>query len=334
MVKEDIKIEHKQLFLFSKFRKGSNKMKSNLYLIKLFLKASRPRHWTKNLLVFLAPIFTFQYELIIWMNSFKTLVCFCLISSGIYIFNDIIDAKYDRLHPVKKYRPIAAKLISKKSAYIFLISLITISLIFGYFISNYLFLILFTYFIIQISYCIKLKQEPIFELICISSGFLLRAIAGGVSSEVTLSPWFLLSVGLLALFLALEKRKAELRNINDNQFTTRKVLKRYSLPLLLRWESLVATSSFVTYSLWASGPALQGAKTSWMLLSVPFVLIGIFRYQLIGDPDEVNRMSLKSNNDSIKSTENPEKILLEDKVICITVICWLLSIIIIGLIKL
>ena len=166
---------------------------------------------------------------------------------------------------------------------------------------------------------------------CISSGFLLRAIAGGVSSDLIISPWFLLSVGLLALFLALEKRKAELRNLGDNHGTTRKVLKRYSLPLLLRLESLVATSSFVTYSLWAAGPALQGAKTSWMLFTVPFVLIGIFQYQLLSDPDEANR---RSKNAFIQTAENPEEILLQDKGIRITVIGWLFSTIFIGLITL
>ena len=178
-------------------------------------------------------------------------------------------------------------------------------------------------------YCIRLKEEPLFDLICIASGFLLRAIAGGISSNLVISPWFLLSIGLLALFLALEKRKAEIRNRNINQKTTRKVLKRYSLELLLRLESLVATSSFVTYSLWAAGPALQGAKTSWMLLTVPLVLIGIFQYQFLSDPDEANR---RKENNLAQTPENPEEILLKNKGIRITVISWLITTIFIGLI--
>ncbi len=293
------------------------------------LKASRPRHWTKNLLVFAAPLFSFQLELLIWLKSLQSLVCFCLLSSAIYIFNDIIDAHSDRLHPIKKYRPIAAKLLSPQIASIFSFILIIISLYLGYYVSNSLLLILLIYLSIQISYCLKLKDEPLFDLICIASGFLLRAIAGGVSSDLIISPWFLLSIGLLALFLALEKRKAEMRNININYSTTRKVLKRYSLPLLLRFESLVATSSFVTYSLWAAGPALQGAKTSWMLLTVPFVLIGIFQYQLLSDPDEANR---RNNGTSVRTAENPEEILLKDKGIRLTIIIWLISTIFIGLI--
>ena len=256
-------------------------MRSIFSISHLLLKASRPRHWTKNLLVFAAPLFSFQPELLIWIKSIQALICFCLLSSAVYILNDIIDAKSDRLHPTKKFRPIAAKLLSTTTAFIFSITLIIISLYLGFLVSNLLLLILSIYLIIQIIYCLKLKEKPLFDLMCISSGFLLRAIAGGISSNLIISPWFLLSIGLLALFLALEKRKAEIRNINVNKRITRKVLSRYSLPLLLRIESLVATSSFVTYSLWAAGPALQGAKTSWMLLTVPFVLIGIFQYQLL-----------------------------------------------------
>ena len=295
----------------------------------LLFKASRPRHWTKNLLVFTAPLFSFQADIIIWEKSIQALICFCLLSSAVYIFNDVIDAKSDRSHPIKKYRPIAAKLLSIKIAFIFSFTLILLSLYLGFLVSNSLLLILFIYLIIQIIYCLKLKEEPLFDLICIASGFLLRAIAGGVSSDLFISPWFLLSIGLLALFLALEKRKAELRNIGSTNLTTRKVLKRYSLPLLLRLESLVATSSFVTYSLWAAGPALAGAKTSWMLLTVPFVLIGIFQYQLLSDPEEANR---RYKNDSLRTAENPEEILLKDKGIRITVISWLISTIFIGII--
>ncbi len=301
-------------------------MHSIFSISNLLFKACRPRHWTKNLLVFTAPLFSFQVELLIWLKSLQALICFCLLSSAVYILNDVIDAKSDRLHPIKKYRPIAAKLLAAEIACIFSLFLIFISLYLGFLVSNLLLLILSIYLLII--YCLKLKQEPLFDLLCISSGFLLRAIAGGVSSDLIISPWFLLSIGLLALFLALEKRKAEIRNISINHIKTRKVLQRYSLPLLLRIESLVATSSFVTYSLWAAGPALQGAKTSWMLLTVPFVLIGIFQYQLLSDPDEAIRRS-KKNSD--QTPENPEKILLQDKGIRITVISWLLTTIFIGL---
>jgi 4-hydroxybenzoate polyprenyltransferase len=129
-------------------------------------------------------------------------------------------------------------------------------------------------------------------------------------------------VGLLALFLAIEKRKAELRVVESRGGATRKVLQRYSLPLLLRLESLVATSAFMSYSLWAAGPTLKGAPTGWMLLTVPFVLAGIFRYQLLSDPDEADRRLTLSPD---HSTEKPEEILLGDPGIQLTLLAWLVT---------
>ena len=149
-------------------------------------------------------------------------------------------------------------------------------------------------------------------------------VAGGFS----FSPWFLLTVGLLALFLAIEKRKTELRLAQDLGLITRKVLERYSVPLLLRLESLVATSAFMTYSLWSAGPALNGASTPWMLLTVPFALVGIFRYQLLSDPEEAERRSLLAPE---RTSEKPEEILLGDKGIQMTFLAWLLTVVVVGL---
>ena len=132
----------------------------------------------------------------------------------------------------------------------------------------------------------------------------------------------MLTVGLLALFLAVEKRKAELRTALDRGVITRKVLLRYSLPLLQRLESIVASSSFMAYALWSAGPALNGAETSWMLLSIPFVLAGIFRYQLLSDPEESERRFQDSPD---KTTEKPEEILLNDRGIQLTLIGWLIT---------
>jgi 4-hydroxybenzoate polyprenyltransferase len=169
---------------------------------------------------------------------------------------------------------------------------------------------------------------PLLDLFCIASGFLLRAIAGVVAGGFGFSPWFLLTVGLLALFLAIEKRKAELRVAQGRGVITRKVLERYSLPLLLRLESLVATSAFMSYSLWAAGPALNGASTTWMLLTVPFALVGIFRYQLLSDPEEAERRRLM---DPEQTSEKPEEILLRDRGIQLTLGAWLFTVVVVGL---
>ncbi len=303
-------------------------LKRSLKKLKYYLKAIRVNHWTKNLLVFAAPIFSFQIDSAIWIESFKALFCFCLISSSIYLINDCLDVSSDRNHPIKKLRPISAGKISITEAILLAIFLAVLGLSISFQANIFLFYTLISYIAIQIGYCIKLKQYPLIDLFCISSGFLLRAIAGGITSKLTISPWFLLTIGLLALFLALEKRKAELRIFSEGKNNSRKVLKRYSLPLLLRIESLVSTSSFVTYALWAAGPSLNGAKTSWMLITVPFVLVGIFRYQLLTDPSEVNR---RQSISKCYTGENPEEILIHDKGIQLTLLGWLLTTFIIGI---
>ena len=297
--------------------------------MKYLFQSCRPKSWTKNLLVFASPLFVFEFDKNIWIPSIFALISFCFSSSFIYILNDIFDIENDRKHPTKKFRPIPSGKVSIKKAIILAITILFLSLFIAFQINFELGIIIVLYLLIQISYCLALKKVPLIDIFCISTGFLLRSVAGGVSTNLSISPWFLLTVGLLALFLALEKRKAELRNSIEAGFITRKVLQRYSLPLLLRLESLVATSSFISYSLWASGPSLNGAKTSWMLLTVPFVLLGIFRYQFISDPEEFKR---RKKINALRTSENPEEILIRDKGIKLIIFSWLLTTLSIGII--
>ncbi|MFM7087026.1 MAG: decaprenyl-phosphate phosphoribosyltransferase [Cyanobium sp.] len=221
------------------------------------LVACRPRQWPKNLLVFAAPLFAFRFEAGVWLPAAGALVAFCLISSAIYLLNDWLDVAADRAHPSKRHRPIAAGLVSVPAALTSAAVLAAVSLSLAAWITPALAGVVLLYGLIQVAYCLQLKRMPLLDLFCIASGFLLRAIAGAVAAMLPPSPWFLLTVGLLALFLAVEKRKAELRVAQDLGVMTRKALERHSLPLLLRLESLVATSAFITYALWAAGPALR-----------------------------------------------------------------------------
>lgn len=287
----------------------------------------RPRQWTKNFLIFAAPLYNFQYEFEIWLNSFIAIIGFCLISSSIYLLNDSIDYKLDKKHPKKKYRPIASDKISIKFALIFSFFLFITSLSLGLIVSKSLVWILILYWMIQIFYCLYLKNKVLLDIFCIASGFILRASAGLVAPSLPNSPWFILSIGLLALYLAIEKRKAELNRSLKTSIITRKVLKSYSFPLLVRLESLVATSSFITYSLWASGPVLQGAKSSLMMLTIPFVLFGIFRYQLLSDFDYKKN---PDDEDFDHFSETPEEILINDPGIRFSIFGWIIITIIIG----
>ena len=294
----------------------------------LIIKACRPDQWTKNLLVFSAPLFAFQFaNYQLWIKSLYAFLSFCLISSAVYLINDVVDAEADKKHPVKKFRPIASGLLSKKYALIFSLVLIFISFLIAKSIQILLLGLIAIYLIIQTIYSLKLKNQPLLDLQCIASGFLLRAISGGIAADLELSPWFLLSVWLISLFLAVEKRKAELKLFNNKNYISRKVLRRYSPELLSRIETLVLNSAFITYSLWSAGPILNGAKTSWMLATIPFVLTGILRYQLISD--EFN--STKYNQENInRSPERPERLIFYDKGIRYILLFWFLEVLIIG----
>ena len=302
-------------------------LKTKTIALSLF-KSCRPKQWSKNFLIFAVILFSFIFNKLVFINCFLGFISFCCISSAIYLFNDIKDISKDKLHPQKKFRPIAngnlpINLATKSSLFLGLISLI-----FGYLISFKFLLIIIIYMIIQIAYCLRLKKEPILDVLCIASGFMLRALSGVTASGIGFSPWFILTISLLALFLAVEKRKAELNFYIKESILTREILNKYTLPLLERYENLLATSTFISYSLWAAGPSLNGAQSSWMLLSIPFVLIGIFRYQFISD----NQISIiRKANGKYISTENPELILLHDRGIQFSIIGWLITIIFVGL---
>ena len=294
-------------------------------IIKKFFLASRPNQWTKNLLVFLAPLFAFSFETQTLLSSIKAFIAFCLISSSIYLINDSIDKDKDKEHPTKKFRAIASGLVSIKSAFILSLFYSTLSFIIGFSINIFFGFILVLYFLVQILYCFKLKHIPIIEFFCIASGFILRSVAGGVAANIFISSWFLLSVGMLSLFLAVEKRKAEIVNLRNSKLNTRKVLKSYSLTLINKFEAVLTSSTIMTYSLWAYGPSIGGSKSPFMIITIPLVMLGIFRYQMLSEIKQ-NRILKKSNI----NLETPEKIIFTDKPIQIIVLSWLLIIIYIG----
>ena len=294
-------------------------------IIKNLFLASRPNQWTKNLLVFLAPLFAFSFETQTLLTSIKAFIAFCLISSSIYLINDSIDKNKDKEHPTKKFRAIASGLVSIKSAFLLSLVYLSLSLFVGFSINIFFGFILVLYFLVQILYCFKLKQIPIIEFFCIASGFILRSVAGGVAANIFISSWFLLSVGMLSLFLAVEKRKAEIVNLQNSKLNTRKVLKSYSLTLINKFEAVLTSSTIMTYSLWAYGPSIGGSKSPLMIITIPLVMLGIFRYQMLSDIKQ-NRILKKSKI----NLETPEKIIFTDKPVQIIVLSWLLIIIYIG----
>ncbi|MDF5738900.1 MULTISPECIES: decaprenyl-phosphate phosphoribosyltransferase [unclassified Nostoc] len=289
-----------------------------------YLTAMRPRQWTKNLVVFAAPLFAFSINLQSLLGSLLAFGLFCCASSGFYLINDIADVKSDRQHPVKCKRPIAAGLVNNHIATGMVLVLLATALIFGWLRSPQLGGVITAYALLQIAYNLRLKRMVILDIGAIATGFVLRAYAGAAATGIVLSSWFLICTAMLALFLGIEKRKAELRLAKIKGNKPRSVLKYYSLPLLCRMENVVTTGTVVTYALWSAGSYLHGAPTSWMLLTLPFVLYGIFRYQLLSDPQEI----ASSNDNTIEEggrSERPEEVLLKDLPILVTVIGWILT---------
>ena len=290
-----------------------------------YLVALRPHQWTKNLIVFAAPVFAFSLDWRSLGGSLLAFVLFCAASSSFYLLNDIADVKADRQHPIKCQRPIAAGQVKIPIALAMALALLTSALIIGWGKSPALGITLIGYALLQVAYNLKLKRIPLLDILAIATGFVLRAYAGAAASGIVLSVWFIFCTAMLALFLAVEKRKAELRLLQIRGGKTRAVLKSYSLNLLTRMESMVTTGAFMGYALWSSGPVVNGASTPWMMLTFPFVLYGIFRYQMLSDskeqiddyPGGVNKQ---------EKTERPEEILLTDIPILLTVVGWVMMI--------
>ncbi|BAZ68348.1 hypothetical protein NIES4106_31090 [Fischerella sp. NIES-4106] len=289
-----------------------------------YITALRPRQWTKNLVVFAAPLFAFSINVHTMLGSLLAFVLFCCASSSFYLLNDIVDVEADRLHPVKCKRPIAAGLVNIRVAFILALALLGSALSVGWLQSRALGATITAYAILQVAYNLRLKRMVILDIGAIATGFVLRAYAGAAATGIILSPWFELCTAMLALFLAIEKRKAELRLAQMNGVKPRSVLKRYSLPLLSRMENVVTTGTVVTYALWSSGPVVRGASTSWMLLTLPFVLYGIFRYQLLSDPQEIAN-HIEGEIEQGGRSERPEEVLLKDKAILVTVAGWIFT---------
>ena len=284
--------------------------------------ALRPHQWTKNLIVFAAPLFAFNLKWQCFLGSLLAFVLFCCASSAFYMINDVKDVQSDRFHPIKRKRPIASGAVGIPLVLGIAIVLIVSALSLGWLQSSVLGATLLGYCLLQIAYNLKLKHKPIADIFAIAIGFILRAYGGATASGNTLSPWFLLCTAMLALFLAIEKRKAELRLLETQKIEKpRSVLRRYSLSLLIRMESVVTTGMVMSYALWSSGPVLRGASTPWMLLTLPLVLHGIFRYQLLSDPQEICRRSFPGI-ETRWSTEQPEEILLRDVPLLVTVVGW------------
>ena len=260
------------------------------------LKTMRPKQWTKNLLfVFPAIVFDGQlFEIDPFARVFVAFILLCLISGTVYIINDLVDIESDRLHPKKQFRPLPSGELPVPLAQIAAVALPVGALVVAYLFEPALALILLLYLIMQIFYSFMLKHIVLVDVLVIMIGFIMRVAAGVVVIEVeNFSPWLYATTGLLALFLAVGKRRQELLTLGDNAANVRPIFKEYNLPLIDDMLRVVTTSTLITYILYTI-EVEPDAGNNLGLITVPIVMYGLFRYLYLihvrgegSAPDEV-----------------------------------------------
>jgi len=279
-------------------------------MIELLLIQLRPKQWTKNLLIFAALLFSFEMmSLFTIMDTLLGFLLFSFISGCVYILNDYVDIEADRNHPLKKNRPMASGALNPNMALTFGGILLFVSLIASYFQSPLFTVLLIVYFALNVSYSFILKHVVIVDIMVIASGFVLRAIAGGLVIHVPFTPWFLICTMLLSLFLAIGKRRHELFLLENDKGTHRKVLDKYSFTLLDQLNSIVTTATIISYSLFT----FTSGRTIHLMWTIPFVIYGIFRYLYL--------IHIEHKGGS------PDRVLFEDKHILVTVILYVVSVV-------
>ena len=264
-------------------------------MLTALLKTMRPRQWTKNAFVFFALVFDKQlFHLPALLRTLAGFALFCLISSAVYIFNDLADVEADRQHPEKKNRPLPSGELSQAAAWVAGIFLVALTLPLSWMLSPSFAGVLVVYFLLNLAYSRWLKHVPILDVMILAAGFVLRVHAGVTLITVErFSPWLYVVTTLGALYLGFGKRRSELALLAHGAGSHRKVLEGYTLPLLDQYITIVSAATILAYSLYTfSAPNLPANHT--MMLTIPFIAYIIFRYLYIiqvshnaGAPEEV-----------------------------------------------
>jgi 4-hydroxybenzoate polyprenyltransferase len=272
------------------------------------LVALRPRQWSKNLLVFAGLVFAAKLgDAGRWAEALACFAAYCAVSSAAYLANDVRDREADRAHPVKRARPIARGELSPRAA-LMLSAALTLAAGAICAVLGPLSLALVAGFAaLQAAYTLGLKHVVLIDVLAIAGLFVIRAAAGAAAVDVRISPWLLLCTALLALFLALAKRRGELVLVGAERTPGRRVLEGYSLELVDQLVAIVASSTVIAYAVYT----LTAPHSRALLATVPFVVFGVFRYLLLMHRHDVG--------------EEPEQVLLSDVPILLTVAGWIVT---------
>jgi 4-hydroxybenzoate polyprenyltransferase len=274
--------------------------------VRAAVVALRPRQWLKNLLVFAGLVFAAKLgDAERWLEAVAAFGAYCAISSAAYLVNDLRDRDEDRLHPVKRARPIARGELSPRGAVVLAIGLAAVALALAGVLGLVSVAFLLAFAGLQGAYTLSLKHVVLLDVLVIGALFVIRAAAGAAAVDVRISPWLLLCTALLALFLALAKRRGELVLVGAQHTPGRPVLEGYSLELVDQLVAVVAASTVIAYSLYT----LTARDSKALLATVPFVIFGVFRYLLLVHRDDIG--------------EEPEQVLLTDVPIILAVAGWI-----------
>lgn len=276
------------------------------------IKAVRPRQWVKNVLVLAAPLAAGNItDGNVLGRAAIAFAAFCLVASCIYLVNDAKDVESDRNHPTKRFRPIAAGVVPVSLAYVLAVVCGVAALVVAFVANWQTAVVIAVYLTIQLGYCFGLKNQAVIDICIVSSGFLLRAIAGGVAAEIKLSQWFLLVMAFGSLFMAAGKRYAELQLAERTGAKIRKALRYYTTTYLRFVWTLAATAVVVFYGLWAfdqnSG---HDTNVAYAISMVPFT-IAILRYAVDIDGGQAGE---------------PEEIALGDRILQLLAVAWIVCV--------
>ncbi len=280
------------------------------------LKTMRPKQWTKNAFVFTALIFDrklFYPEPL--LKTVVAFVLFCMAASAVYIVNDLADMEQDRRHPTKRFRPLASGELSPRVAMVTAAALVALAVPLAFAVNLYLGVIVLGYLALQFAYSHLLKHLVIIDVMTVAAGFVLRVAAGVVVVQVErFSPWLYICTVLLALFIAINRRRHELTLLAENAGDHRRILDEYNIAFLDEMNSMVTASTVIAYSLYTfSAPNLPANHT--MMLTIPFVIYGLFRYLYL--------VHVKGEGGA------PDELVLKDKPLFATLALWALAVVVI-----
>jgi 4-hydroxybenzoate polyprenyltransferase len=283
-------------------------------MFSALLKTMRIKQWPKNGLIFAALIFDRQLLMpTAFLHALGGFFLFCLLSSAVYIINDVLDINADRNHPIKRLRPIPSGKLSLSVARRAVAVILLVVLPLAYWLSRDFAIYILGYFLLSLAYSVKIKEIPILDVFALASFYVLRVAAGVVLIDVArFSPWLYVFTTFLSLFLGVGKRRAEMTLLAESANSHRKVLQGYSIPLLDQMIIIVVTVTIVTYSLYTfSAPNLP--ENHAMMLTIPFVIYGVFRYLYL--------IQIENGGGA------PEDVLFTDRPLQISILLWGLAVV-------